>query len=51
MRQVHRAGEKLFFDYAGPIIALTDGGRTHIFVASLGASSHTNACAALRETT
>ena len=26
MRQVHRAGEKLFIDYAGPTIALTDGG-------------------------
>ena len=33
MRQVHRAGEKLFIDYAGPTIALTDGGRAHIFVA------------------
>lgn len=50
MRQVHRAGEKLFIDYAGPTIALTDGGRAHIFVAALGASSYTFACATPRET-
>lgn len=50
MRQIHRAGEKLFIDYAGPTIALTDGGRAHIFVASLGASSYTYACATPRET-
>jgi transposase len=31
MRQVHRAGEKLFIDYAGPTIGLTDGSRAHIF--------------------
>lgn len=37
MRQIHRAGEKLFIDYAGPTIALTDGSRAHIFVAALGA--------------
>ncbi|WP_086380761.1 hypothetical protein [Caballeronia sordidicola] len=39
MRQIHRAGGKLFIDYAGPTIALTDGSRAHIFVAALGASS------------
>lgn len=50
MRQIHRAGEKLFIDYAGPTIALTDGRRAHIFVAALGASSYTYACATLRET-
>ncbi len=50
MRQIHRAGEKLFIDYAGPTIALTDGGRAHIFVASLGASSYTYACATPSET-
>ena len=50
MRQVHRAGEKLFIDYAGPTIVLTDGGRAHIFVAALGASSYTFACATPRET-
>lgn len=40
MRQVHRAGEKLFIDYAGPTIALTDGGqevgRASLFVAAMG---------------
>jgi transposase len=50
MRQVHRAGEKLFIDYAGPTIELTDGTRAHIFVAALGASSYTYACATPRET-
>jgi transposase len=50
MRQVHRAGEKLFIDYAGPTIGLTDGGRAHIFVAALGASSYTFACATPSET-
>ena len=50
MRQIHRAGEKLFIDYAGPTIALTDGGRAHIFVASMGASSCTYVCATPRET-
>ena len=50
MRQVHRAGEKLFIDYAGPTIGLSDGSRAHIFVAALGASSYTYACATPRET-
>ena len=50
MRQIHRAGEKLFIDYAGPTIALSDGNRAHIFVAAMGASSYTFACATLRET-
>lgn len=50
MRQIHRAGEKLFIDYAGPTIALTDGGRAHIYVASMGASSYTYACATPSET-
>jgi len=50
MRQIHRAGEKLFIDYAGPTIALTDGSRAHIFVAAMGASSYTFACATPRET-
>ena len=36
MRQIHRAGEKLFIDYVGPTIALTDGSRAHIFVAANG---------------
>ena len=50
MRQIHRAGEKLFIDYAGPTLALVDGSRAHIFVAALGASSYTFACATPRET-
>ena len=50
MRQIHRAGEKLFIDFAGPTIALSDGGRAHIFVAAMGASSYTFACATPRET-
>jgi len=50
MRQVHRAGEKLFIDYAGRTIPLLGGGQAHIFVASLGASSYTYACATPRET-
>ena len=48
MRQVHRAGEKLFIDYAGPTIGLRDGGRASVFVAALGASSYTFACATPR---
>lgn len=50
MRQIHRAGEKLFIDYAGPTIALTDGGRAHLFVAAMGASSYTYAWATPKET-
>ena len=49
MRQIHRAGEKLFIDFAGPTLGLNDGSRAHIFVAALGASSYTYACAAPRE--
>lgn len=46
MRQVHRAGEKLFVDYAGPTVPIIDGrtGEIHkaqIFVAVLGASNYT----------
>ena len=48
MRQVHRAGEKLFVDYCGPTVAVLEGaggpGRAaQIFVAVLGASSYTYA--------
>ncbi|MDB5842675.1 MAG: integrase core domain protein [Herminiimonas sp.] len=50
MRQIHRAGEKLFIDFAGPTIGLTDGSRVHVFVAALGASGYTFACATPRET-
>lgn len=45
MRQHRRAGEKLFIDYAGPTVALTDGSRAQVFVAAMGASSYTFACA------
>ena len=51
MRQIHRAGEKLFIDYAGPTVALTNGLRAHIFVSALGASGYTFAYATPRETT
>lgn len=47
MRQTHRAGEKVFIDYAGPTIPVVDN-RTgeilceaNIFVAVLGASNYT----------
>lgn len=50
MRQIHRAGEKLFIDFAGPTLALTNGSRAHIYVAAMGASSYTFACATERET-
>lgn len=45
MRQVHRAGEKLFVDYAGQSVAYGDEERAQIFVAVLGASNYTFACA------
>jgi len=50
MRQTHRAGEKLFIDYAGPTIALVGGGKAHIFVSALGASGYTFAYATPSET-
>lgn len=56
MRQVHIAGEKLFVDYAGdtvPIVNALTGEITQaqIFVAVLGASNYTFACATPRQTT
>jgi len=50
MRQVHRAGEKLFIDYAGPtvpVVCATTGEirQAAIFVAVLGASNYTSAIA------
>jgi transposase len=56
MRQQHRAGERLFADFAGhtvPIVA-ADGDvafQAHVFVAVLGASSYTFACATRSEGT
>ncbi len=54
MRQVHRAGDKLFIDYSGqtmPIIEAATGEvhRAQIFVAVLGASSYTYAEASLSQ--
>jgi transposase len=48
MRQVHRAGEKLFIDYAGQTVPIIDAGSgeirpAQIFVAVLGASHYTYA--------
>ena len=44
MRLVHRAGEKMFIDYAGPTIALfehgVEVGRANIFVAAMAASGY-----------
>ena len=55
MRQIHRAGEKLFADYAGNTVPIIDAEtgeirRAHIFVAVLGASNYTYACATAAET-
>lgn len=48
MRQVHLAGEKLFVDYAGPTMPITDSvtgeiSSAQIFVAVLGSSNYTYA--------
>ena len=50
MRQIHLAGEKLFVDYCGPTMAVVnpDTGevrQAQVFVAVLGASNYTFACA------
>ena len=50
LRQVHPAGERLFVDFAGSTVAVVDGAngearRAEIFIAVLGASSFTFACA------
>lgn len=52
MRQEHRAGEKLFVDFAGPTLPITNPGtgeitQAQLFVAVLGASNYTyaEACA------
>lgn len=52
MRQVHRAGEKIFVDYAGPTVPIYDANtgevqRAMIFVGVLGASNYTFAEATL----
>lgn len=50
MRQDHKAGEKLFVDYAGMTMDVIDpasgeASRAEIFVSALGASNYTFACA------
>jgi hypothetical protein len=55
MRQVHRAGEKLFIDYCGPTVPIVDPGtgelrQAQVFVAVLGASSYTYAEATWTQT-
>jgi transposase len=50
MRQIHRAGEKLFVDYCGPTMPVVnpdtgEAREAQIFVAVLGASNYTFACA------
>ena len=56
MRQVHRAGEKLFVDYAGPSVPIWNAHTgaiefaAQIFVAVLGASNYTFTCATARQT-
>jgi transposase len=56
MRQIHIAGEKLFVDYAGSTVPIIDAStgeitQAQIFVATLGASNYTFACATPRQTT
>ena len=54
MRHEHRAGEKLFVDYAGQTVAITDRltgeiRKAQIFVAVLGASNYiTSLCFAFK---
>ena len=55
MRQIHRPGEKLFVDYCGPTMSVVNGDTgevrsAQIFVAVLGASSYTFACATWSQT-
>jgi len=50
MRQLHRAGEKMFVDYCGPTLPVVNSDTgvlrdAQIFVAVLGASNYTFACA------
>jgi transposase len=55
MRQVHVAGDKLFADYAGQTVPIIDPATgeiraAQIFVATLGASNYTYACATATQT-
>jgi hypothetical protein len=49
MRQHRRAGEKLFIDFAGLTVALSDGSRAQISVAAMAVSSFVFACATLEQ--
>jgi len=55
MRQVHVGGDKLFVDYAGQTVPIIDASTgeirpAQIFVAAMGASSYTYACATATQT-
>ena len=55
MRQLHPGGERLFLDYAGQTVAVLDAvtgevRRAQVFVAVLGASNFTYACATWQQT-
>jgi transposase len=56
MRQSHIAGERLFVDYAGQTVAIVNADtgeitRAQVFVAVLGASNYTYACATATQNT
>jgi transposase len=55
MRQTHIAGERLFVDYAGQTVKIVDAAtgeitKAQVFVAVLGASNYTYACATATQT-
>jgi transposase len=55
MRQLHPGGERLFVDYAGQTVPVVDAAsgeirRAQVFVAVLGASNYTYACATWQQT-
>jgi transposase len=55
MRQSHPGGERLFVDYAGQTVPVVDAAtgeirRAQVFVAVLGASNYTYACATWQQT-
>lgn len=55
MRQIHPGGERLFVDYAGQTVPVVDAltgeiRRAQVFVAVLGASNYTYACATWQQT-
>ena len=50
LRQVHRAGEKMFASFSNSSIPLSEGGYAHIFLTSMGASKYAFACSTTEET-